>query len=556
MFDKIIKYGIYVLAFLMPVFFLPATVMPVIINKQMLLSIFAFSLLVLWMMNIMISGKIKLDWSRTSQGILLFIAAVGLSTILSGSKMQSLWGMNFEPDSFYCFILYSIIFFLISNLIEKKEVFNVLLSFLLSSASLALIFLTQASGLSIFSWSFTNSLSFNPIGSIQSLGIFLGGAFVILITLIHNNLFLKKIVKYLSYALAVFLFLILFMMNYRIIWLGIAISTAIISWKTFKNLQGSFNKDFKKLILPLFLFVFAFSLLATSLPSNIVSLPSEVSLTNAATFNIALKTLGEGLKSFFVGSGPATFAYQYNLYKGAAINSTDFWSTQFDQGGSTFLTLLTTLGIAGTLFLFGTTINFFIKSLKRIKEEKFNDGLELSVLIGGIYFLINWFIYPFNSSLLFIGFLMLGLWIAMTGKHKEFSFSQSSQKAFIVMIIGTFVLVASIIGLYSFGQKYVAALDYAQGIAIINSLNDSDENSMSKLNQGIIKINKATELDTKDLYFRNLSQAFLIQTNYILNDESITNDQKKQLFQQAVSNAELSANAAVKVNPKSSQNLV
>jgi tetratricopeptide (TPR) repeat protein len=90
---------------------------------------------------------------------------------------------------------------------------------------------------------------------------------------------------------------------------------------------------------------------------------------------------------------------------------------------------------------------------------------------------------------------------------------------------------------------------------IINSLGqEPTETQMVKLNEGIVKINQATELDPKDIYFRNLSQAFLIQINYILNDQTIDKDQKQKLFQQAISNAELSATAAVKVNPKNSQN--
>jgi len=556
MFNKFIKYGLYALVFLVPVFFLPATIMPTIINKQMLLSVFAFLLLVLWMLDVMISGQLKLNWSKISSSILLLIAILGLSTFLSGARMQSLWGMNFEPDTFYSFALYAIVFFLASNLLEKGEVLKVLSSFLLSAGLLSLMFLSQALGVSIFPWDFTKGIGFNPIGSVQSLGVFLGGALAVLITLINNQVFSKKIVKCLSCALAILLFLIVFLMNYRVVWLGISLSAAVVLWIMLKNLNVSFEKDFKRLILPLFVFVLTLSFITINLPTNI-SLPSEISLTNKATFDIALKTLKESTKNLLVGSGPSTFAYQYNLYRGVALNATDFWSTQFDQGGSIVLTFLTTLGIIGALAVLKILVVFFWQGLKKVYKGQMTDGVEMAVLVGGVYFLFCWFVYPFNLTLLFIGFLMLGLWTVFNSSSKQFSFAQSAQKAFLTMILGTILIVGSIINLYKFGQKYVAALDYTQGIKIINYLDqESEENRAAKLNEGIIKINQAVELDPKDIYFRNLSQSFLMQINYILNDSKTDKDQKQKLFQQAVSNAEISASAAVKINPKNSQNLL
>jgi hypothetical protein len=556
MFNKFIKYGLYALVFLVPVFFLPATIMPTIINKQMLLTVFAFLLLVLWMLDVMISGQLKLNWSKISSSVLLLIAVLGLSTFLSGARMQSLWGMNFEPDTFYSFALYAIVFFLASNLLEKGEVLKILSSFLLSAGLLSLMFLIQALGVSIFPWDFAKGIGFNPIGSVQSLGVFLGGALAVLITLINNQVFSKKIVKCLGCALAVLLFLIVFLMNYRVVWLGISLSAAVVLWIMLKNLNVSFEKDFKRLILPLFVFVLTLSFITINLPTNI-SLPSEISLTNKATFDIALKTLRESTKNLLVGPGPSTFAYQYNLYRGVALNATDFWSTQFDQGSSVVLTFLTTLGIIGALAVLKILVVFFWQGLKKAYKGQMTDGVEMAVLVGGVYFLFCWFVYPFNLTLLFIGFLMLGLWTVFNSSSKQFSFAQSAQKAFLTMILGTILIVGSIINLYKFGQKYAAALDYTQGIKIINSLDqESEENRAAKLNEGIIKINQAVELDPKDIYFRNLSQSFLMQINYILNDSKTDKDQKQKLFQQAVSNAEISASAAVKINPKNSQNLL
>ena len=40
------------------------------------------------------------------------------------ARTQSFWGMSVEPDTLFNFILYGLVFFLFSNLISKKEVFQ------------------------------------------------------------------------------------------------------------------------------------------------------------------------------------------------------------------------------------------------------------------------------------------------------------------------------------------------------------------------------------------------------------------------------------------------
>ena len=75
---------------------------------------------------------------------------LGISTLLSGSKLQSFWGMSFEPDTLFSFILYALVFFLFANLTAEKNadqnaertlksaaINNVLKIFLASSGILA-----------------------------------------------------------------------------------------------------------------------------------------------------------------------------------------------------------------------------------------------------------------------------------------------------------------------------------------------------------------------------------------------------------------------------------
>ncbi len=70
--NKIIKYGLYLLVFLFPLWFLPLTTSPLVINKQMLLAVFSFLLLIFWMIKIIISGKVSLNWGKLSLTVFCF----------------------------------------------------------------------------------------------------------------------------------------------------------------------------------------------------------------------------------------------------------------------------------------------------------------------------------------------------------------------------------------------------------------------------------------------------------------------------------------------------
>ena len=109
------------------------------------------------------------------------------------------------------------------------------------------------------------------------------------------------------------------------------------------------------------------------------------------------------------------------------------------------------------------------------------------------------------------------------------------------------MIAGSVFGLYTVSQKYAGEVIFNQGLSLIN-------NDESKLDEGIMKIYKAIELDPKDVYFRNLSQTFLFKMGEVANNQELSEEQKQVLFQQTVSNAEVSADQAVTLNPKNSQN--
>ncbi|GAG14272.1 unnamed protein product, partial [marine sediment metagenome] len=164
-----------------------------------------------------------------------------------------------------------------------------------------------------------------------------------------------------------------------------------------------------------------------------------------------------------------------------------------------------------------------------------------------------WLFYPFNLTLGFLSFLILGLWVSTntweTDKKaiKEFSFSDSPQKAFFTMMLCIFLIVGSLLGNYHIIQKYRANLAYSQGLELMVK-QDPD------LDQVIQKISEAINLDAKDTYFRDLSEVFLFQINEIISNQDLGEEEKQELFQQIVSNTEAAATTAVQINQGNSEN--
>ena len=574
--DKIIKCSLYSLVFLFSLFFLPLTVFPAALSKQILLSFIIFLVFILWVIKIISSGKISLRLGKLSGTVFLLLVVLGISFIFSSSKGQSFWGTSVEPDTFFNFILYALLFFAFANLLEKeKEIINTVSVFLISSGILAFFFLVS-SLFKILPWDFAKIPGFNLIGSAQTLSIFLGGGLVILIALITGSrlgtapvwgkVISKKAVQGLVLLLGVLLFGTLILINHWVTWIGIIFAITIIILERLYSSGGSRQDILKNFGIPLIVLILCLIFTLVKIPlGNVLDIPPEVMPAYKSTFDIAFKTLQESAKSFILGSGPATFGYQYSLYRSTRLNISPFWQIRFLQGAAALPTFLVTFGVLGILAILLMMFVFFWQGFKNIisadqrksgpgkqsgDKHQRSSAVQTALFVGGFYFFLSWFFYPADFSLMFATFLMMGLW-AGSGSQKNttktFSFSQSPKKAFLVMTACVLLVAGMFIGFYTICQKYIAALNYAQAF-------DLFEEEKVNLDEVIIKLEKAAELDEKDIYFRDLSQTFLLKANEVLGNRELSQEQIQEALQQYISKAELSGTLATEINPQDSRN--
>ncbi len=596
--DKIIKWSLYLIIGLTPLFFLPWGISQVDANKQFFLSVFAGIALIAWLAKSIASGKLVWKKSLLNPAIVVLLIFWGVSSYFSASPFQSL-GFGFsEPDTFLNLLKYAVVFFLVgatfgsrglgggknppqppfekggsreenfgevgdpslSQREVRRDLKKAIYIFLLPVAVLAVFIGFKFLNINLLpkSWDFAQGINFNPVGTTNSLALFLGAGLVLIVGLLgrketrkngvsgeslrqgadSRSLFQSALI-----VLAIIIAIELLLINFSPVWWALAgVMIFLTADGLMREMQLMRDRGgvlrIQKIILPVAILAVSALLLLVRLPiSDVLSLPAEVSPSQSATYDIAkevLKSKG-GVANLF-GSGPATFTYDYGLHRSADLNQTVFWGVRFSQGASLFLTALATTGVLGVVSLLFFVLAFGWQTLRSIKLSSAGGKKELPIILAAaaLFLLIAWFFYQANFTLLVSAFILLGLLAAATspqsppykggeerggsekrrrGGLREISLLASPQRTLIISLLLIVLMVGAISAMYLEGQKYIAGLYYSAGINVYNQKGDFD--------MAFSKITKAINLNaSKDLYWRTLSQMFLVKTSNILNDSA------------------------------------
>lgn len=551
--EKISKGSIFLLVFLLPIFFLPQTANVLDFPKQALLLFLVFLSLISWLVNSLFKGKISLNLNLLNLVILIFLVILGVSTLFSVYPYGSFWGLplNIAP-SFLTIFGFFILYFLIINIFRKREIFWLLLTLIFSSALVALFGIFQIFGKFIFPFDFARLISFNTIGTINSLGIF---SAVILPLVLAFTFITRRIIKFLLFCLGILFLILLFIINFWLAWISLLIGSALLlifvisGRETFSGPGG--------LALPMFFLVLSlfFGFLRISIP-GLPSTPLEISPSQGATFDIAWKTLKDFKPpvSLFLGSGPSTFVYDYSKFKSETLNQTAFWAVRFNSGASEILDKLATTGILGFLSFFSILGVFFwlsFKSFNPCKVAPYKDsfwGLSLGIFASWLGLVFCLFFYPANLSFSFLFWVLMASFLALTdSKLKIWTFETSSRATISVSFIFIFVLISGMILLFLTGQRYLAEVRYLQGLETVQR---GDNQRAIEYLLGAISQTGGKQ----DNYWRDLSQIYLFRINEEILRPGVSHEEISQIITPLVSNAIGSAKTATDLNPKNVAN--
>lgn len=539
--EKVSKGALYAAVFLLPLWFLPVTQNILLYQKQALLVLLVFIGLVAWLAKVVNQGEIRLRISFLYIPVGLLVLGVGLSTLFSKWVAASFWGWPLSlTDNFLTLVVFALFSFLIFQVAEdSKHLFRLLLTLLISSGIAVLYTILQAYELYILPFDIVKVATFNTLGSMNGVAIF---SAVLLPLTLALALVSKMLLRWILWIVAAVLLAALVLLNFQTAWIvltaGLLVLLAFGMWNMKKKGEfGWVSFPMALIIVAVFFMVFQ-----VALPGAPRTIPTEVSLSQGATWNIARSTLEERV---LFGSGPGTFVLQYAQYRPAELNQTVFFGTRFSSGASEILNWLVTKGAVGLLLLlalFGAIKVMGVKALLRFDGENFTWMLGLGVFASLVALVISTFLYPSSFMLWFLFWTLFGA-LAFVSAKKVSTFTVTNYpflalgSSFVFLIVLIFGLGLLFVG----GQKYVAETQYLQGVRA---------SSQGDLDGAIGKILSAANLNPSvDIYWRDLSQLYLTRVNQIAVNQGLTQEQRQEQTQTAVSNGIAAARAATQVAP-------
>lgn len=504
---RYVRFLIFLLVFLVPLFFLPWTSEILEFNKQILIFTFSVVGLILYLFQVVRSGRLLLKKSPANYAVLIFLASALLIFYFSDFRYQSVFG-GFSTG-FYGSLLSSIsfviLFFLVLNVFnDRNDGVRLLNIFGFSLFAAVLLGVLQLFGLPIFKWAGISQISFNTIGTINSLGI----AAALLLILSISKFDLGKIKDPLGYFRVPALLLSVFtlsMINWWVVWLivipGLVFVLGSSSMKNWKILNY-----LRPLVVILLAAVFIF--LKFNLAGVFgVKLPVEI----APAFRTSLKISREVLSDDPVfGFGQENFPLAYDLHKPASINNTVFWSTRFSEPASEIFNTFVSGGVVGFaafVFLIFTALRLGLKNY------------DLAPLL--ITFVAAWALYPFNMLLGFAFWFLFGI-LALSASKKSDDLSLDLEKSPKRSLASTISFVALLV--ICVAGFYFVALRYSADLKFIRALNADNADSQTRLLVGAVNMN-----GSEDSYSRALAGLLISRINQeVQNLNRLRNAEERQ----------------------------
>src|SRR3989338_6267790 len=256
---KLCRAVVLAAVFLVPLFFLPWTTSVLEFNKQILLIGLSGAALILWLLHVVVSGRLLWRPNSVDAAVASVLVASVLATLFSVTRFKSLFGLSGSlSESLIVILALSIIYFATAHSFQDKGRWAKMV--MAASLCLALLYgLLQLFGVHLFKYlnisafKFTEADAFNSVGSINSLG-FLGAAFLPVFYRFRDS---GKIYSYVGKAGAFLALVLLVILNWWALWVvaiaGMACLIAIESLSKYRNIEIS-NGEAAKFRLARFLF--------------------------------------------------------------------------------------------------------------------------------------------------------------------------------------------------------------------------------------------------------------------------------------------------------------
>lgn len=542
---------IFAIAALLPIFFTPLTTEFYETGKFLLMAWVTLVLFLLWGVSSLLENKISLVKTPLDLFLLILALVALLSTVFSQTQNTALFGLLPKVFGSLLFILSAILlYFMVTSNVNKEKQISWVLALLTISTTVASI----VSLLSYFKiylpFKFASFQGFSLAGSPNSSAILasLVLPFVLIQLLKYRHINFKALQNYLP---AVVLSLVVLILLSTIILVG-----GLSAWVAGLFAIGItlyFNKPSKEQIglisliglIGLILAIFSFT---PTLKNKTVlgSLASEFQREAQLPFNISWKISASAFRdSPILGTGPATYLYNFTQYKPVEVNQTPFWNVRVSSAFNFYLQTWAELGGAGVLLIILISMIAIMVAFKNRDQL----GLNIAVLTFFVVALLN----PLSVTTLGAGFLLLALLMTKKGQETTIDFASSQNYLFLSLIILPVVLI-SLAGFYYTGKLAIGEFYNRQAILA------GTQNKIVEVQNKLIQAEKANP--QIDIYRTSLAQTNFAIANAIAlqkgpteaSPEGSLTDQDKTNIQQFLQQAIAEARAAVALAPRSAIN--
>ncbi len=504
--DAVVRWSLYGALFFTPLFFLPLTLYPVDLNKQALLTALVFLGAIAWLIKAVVAGKFECARSQVDILLASLAAFAGISAFFSGARAIGFMGVTGgEIDTVLAMVTFALFYFLVTATFHNKEDAKRAFTALLASASfiVALVAL-QIVGARLFPWDFTRVAGFNPVGTTNAVGLYFGFIFTLAFAGAYYGVAWGKNLRIWCGIMAGLLFVGAFLVGYWAVFFGLVVSLLVLITLNARALGAKVSSQ--RNLLPIALIVVCIFMITVSfgiisLPLPRMNVPMEIAPSVPVSWDIVRNTARESVKNFLLGSGPATYQYQYGKHRPAAFNQTNIWNVEFSQGFNAILTHLVSWGVVGTvLFLLFLTL-FIAEIIRLIRGRRGSDAVYDAFVASGAYSVVILFLYPQNFTLYFLLFVSAGIVTATYAARREVLCKAFSWSLGIMLVVMAFVAVS-----YVNGRRFVGAAQFARGIVMARATG-TVEKALPLLAVGIA-------LDPQnDMYLQVFSDALLMRAN-------------------------------------------
>lgn len=415
-----------------PLFFLPIFTEFFEIPKLILLISLLLLLSLLWSISWVLKGKVLITRTPLDLPLLMLLLIIILSTFFSSVKNVSLIGsLPRVHGSAVSYVVYIFLYFLaVSHLRTKGQIKQLFLLFGGSAVIVSVITLLSYWG-AYLPFPFAKTVNFTLTGSSFSTAALLSLLLPLPLISIVNpiNILPKPAGLILS-----ILFITVIVLTGNVASYIAAIAAVILVIFTVK--QEELKKRLTTFAIP---FIVAVVLVLLSIVPSMgrvknplferrISFQKEIQLSFATSWKIAISAFRD---TPILGTGPATFLFNFTTYRPIEHNNTPFWNVRFDTAHNEFLQVLATLGVLGfvaLLFISATVIIFAWKGLLSHSADPLSLSLAISSLVGVVLLAVHASTLVTLTSTLAIFAMMMASNKSVSDKVEELSIGIKTSK--------------------------------------------------------------------------------------------------------------------------------